>query len=405
MKPLARSLVIALLLSGIAAGGAAAWLNVERTVEAPDFTVTTLTNATFQLSEHRGQVVALDFFATWCASCELTAVELKKVHPEWDPERVRVLGIGIDPTETDDQLRAYAEQHALPWDVARDTDRVAERYGVWELNRVIIVNPEGKIAYSHAGVMDADDFRTGVAAAANDPSSLAAIPRLGLFSLAVLAGAATFFSPCSIALLPAYLTLNVDRPPGGSRALARRLGAGARASLGLLLVLLSVAGALLAFGSLAQAVIPAFPLLVGLLLVGLGVTAMARPQLFAWASRSHGVADSPPGDPSESMKRHFWYGVGYGACASGCVLPVLLQLGLAAAVAGPLVGVVAFGGYAATAALLMVAFSAATLVLPDSVVRRVTRWSRFMPTVAGAIFIFVGAYLVYFYWRAFVAPA
>lgn len=399
MKALARGLLVALLLSGIASGAVAAWWTVDRTVDAPEFTVTTLDNETFRLSEHRGQVVVLDFIATWCASCAITAAELRDVYPEWDPDRVRVLAVGIDPTETEDQLRNYATEQGLPWDVARDTDRVAERYGVWELNRVIIVNPEGRIAYSKAGLMDADEFRTGVAAAANDPSSLMAIPKLGIVSLAVLAGAATFFSPCAIALLPAYLTLNLDPVPG-VQSVRRRLGAGGRASLGLLVVLLSIAGSLLAVGSVARTVVPLFPPLVGVLLVGLGLAAMAKPQVFAWASRLPAIGATTSDTGVASGTRHFWYGIGYGACASGCLLPVLLQLGLTAALAGPLVGGTALAVYAATAALLMVLFSVATLAVPRRALQALTRWTRFVPTFAGAIFVFVGMYLLYYYWRA-----
>ncbi|MFA5862866.1 MAG: hypothetical protein WDA16_14330, partial [Candidatus Thermoplasmatota archaeon] len=78
-------------------------------------------------------------------------------------------------------------------------------------------------------------------------------------------------------------------------------------------------------------------------------------------------------------------------------------LAFAAALAGPLLGSAALAAYALTAALLLVLFAIAPLLLPEralGALRRVAGWGRAMPLIMGAIFVAAGAAMLYVAARA-----
>ena len=81
---------------------------------APDFTVPRLDGGQFTLSEQRGKLVLLDFWATWCRPCLAEMPAIKDIHQTFgaDPRFVLV-GLSCDPGI--EQPAEYAKAHALSW--------------------------------------------------------------------------------------------------------------------------------------------------------------------------------------------------------------------------------------------------------------------------------------------------
>lgn len=153
-------LVIALLGLSAVASAALWWTQSESPPRtAPDFTVATLDNVTFTLSQHRGEVVVLQFFAPWCVTCESTARAINQMLPEWNGTTVRVLTISTDPTVPPQDVQKWRDDRAYPWPFALDTDQVMLKYEVFALGRVVIVGPGGTIAFDKEGTVTADEFR------------------------------------------------------------------------------------------------------------------------------------------------------------------------------------------------------------------------------------------------------
>ena len=122
---------------------------------APDFTLTDITGHEFSLSDYRGKVVILEFFAIHCPACEMQVDELKKVWSKFH-DGLFIISISVDPRDTDEALRSYAAEHNILWRVARDTAGVGDAYDVYYLPTIVIIDREGYIRYRHEGLTPSD---------------------------------------------------------------------------------------------------------------------------------------------------------------------------------------------------------------------------------------------------------
>lgn len=80
---------------------------------APDFQVTDLKGETLSLKDYRGQVVLLDFWATWCGPCIAEMPKVKKTYEKYKNQNFQIIGISLDRSE--EPLAAYIEKEGLAW--------------------------------------------------------------------------------------------------------------------------------------------------------------------------------------------------------------------------------------------------------------------------------------------------
>ena len=74
---------------------------------APDFTLTDIDGVEFSLSDHRGRVVLLDFFATWCGPCVDEIPHLRLLHSEFGEDFI-IISISVDPySDTVEDLQQF----------------------------------------------------------------------------------------------------------------------------------------------------------------------------------------------------------------------------------------------------------------------------------------------------------
>ncbi len=132
--------------------------------KAPDFTLKDIYGHRFSLSDFRGKVVILDFFATYCGPCKAQVGELKEVKEQFGDEVV-IISISVSPEDTDEVLRSYAEENGITWRVARDTAGVGDAYKVLYVPTIVVVDPEGRIAARHIGFTDSETLAEEVEAA------------------------------------------------------------------------------------------------------------------------------------------------------------------------------------------------------------------------------------------------
>lgn len=118
---------------------------------APDFSVALLDGGTLKLSEKRGDIVILDFWATWCGPCRIAMPVLSRVSKEFAAQGVRLYGVDLEEGPT--TIKAYLERQGLDVTVALDRDgSIAELYKVTGIPQTVIIDREGKVAVMHVGL-------------------------------------------------------------------------------------------------------------------------------------------------------------------------------------------------------------------------------------------------------------
>lgn len=120
--------------------------------EAPAVVIPDLAGGTFDLADVLGErPVLVEFWATWCTSCEAMLPRLRKAHAEFG-DAVEFIGINVTVAETLDGVRQYVEDEAPPFRALYDSSGVAARaYGPPATSWIMIADSDGRVVYTGLG--------------------------------------------------------------------------------------------------------------------------------------------------------------------------------------------------------------------------------------------------------------
>lgn len=114
---------------------------------APDFTVHDTEGNTVALSDLEGKPVVIMFgAAVGCEACKAYSKNVLQPLAQDTNGSVQLLMLSIASGETDQDLRQLKAETGATWPFARDTDRVAQRYGVYTLTTIVVLDAEHTIA-------------------------------------------------------------------------------------------------------------------------------------------------------------------------------------------------------------------------------------------------------------------
>jgi cytochrome c biogenesis protein CcmG, thiol:disulfide interchange protein DsbE len=131
---------------------------------APDFALGMLDGkGTLRLADLRGQVVIVNFWASWCAECR---VEHPSLAAAWRRFRdAGVVLVGIDFQDTRADALAYLAGSGATWPAVEDPgSRTALAYGVSGIPETFFIGPDGRIAAKHAGPVSYDQIVAEISA-------------------------------------------------------------------------------------------------------------------------------------------------------------------------------------------------------------------------------------------------
>ena len=132
--------------------------------QAPDFTRSTLEGRRVSLADLRGQVVLVDFWATWCGPCKLQAQILEPLYAEYRKRGVEFLSVSVG--EDAQTVKEFLRTAPPPYTVLIDPeDSLSADLGIVALPTVMVVDRAGKVAYFNFGIADADTLRRALAEA------------------------------------------------------------------------------------------------------------------------------------------------------------------------------------------------------------------------------------------------
>lgn len=125
---------------------------------APDFELITYTGEALKLSQHRGTIVVLNFWASWCGPCRSEAADLNAIWDEYRDRGVVMIGVGwLDNLENAKQFLA---EFGVDYQTGHDAgSKIAERYGVKQVPETFVIDRAGNIVYQVPGPTTAADLR------------------------------------------------------------------------------------------------------------------------------------------------------------------------------------------------------------------------------------------------------
>jgi peroxiredoxin len=126
-----------------------AWAGVGKGQRAPEFSLPSLKGGRVSLSQHKGKVVLVDFWAQWCEPCKKELPELEKLHKQYGG-RVVFLGISIDKQK--DNAEKLARQLGITFEVLLDpAGSVASTYDLPKMPTSFLVDKKGFVRFVHEG--------------------------------------------------------------------------------------------------------------------------------------------------------------------------------------------------------------------------------------------------------------
>ena len=121
---------------------------------APNFSLPELNGQSLQLSDYRGKVVLLDFWATWCTPCREEIPHLVELQNKYRDQGLQIIGISMD--DSPEPVREFYKRFQMDYPVVIGNAETGELYGgVLGLPIAFVIGRDGRISAKHIGATDA----------------------------------------------------------------------------------------------------------------------------------------------------------------------------------------------------------------------------------------------------------
>lgn len=132
---------------------------------AQSVTFPQLDGGQWSLADHRGQIVLINYWATWCEPCREELPGLMQVARESGPRGLSVVGVSLDDgPDASAKVQQFAAQYRLPYPVAFPAP--TERLGAREITipTTVLLDRQGRVVKTYTGAVERSDFAKDIAA-------------------------------------------------------------------------------------------------------------------------------------------------------------------------------------------------------------------------------------------------
>jgi peroxiredoxin len=148
--PMRNRLATLLLAAALAAPA------VQASAAATDFSLPTRDGGTVRLSELKGQVVMINFWATWCGPCRQEMPLLQQLYGKYEPLGFTLLGVNVEPDSAPAQ--AWLKNVSVSFPILFDRDnKVSAQFGVEAMPSTVLIDRDGNVRHVHRGYKPGDE--------------------------------------------------------------------------------------------------------------------------------------------------------------------------------------------------------------------------------------------------------
>jgi peroxiredoxin len=125
---------------------------------APDFALKDIKGADVTLSDYKGKVVLLNFWATWCGPCKIEIPWFSEFQEKYRVRDFAVIGVSMDEDGWD-AVKPYVEGKKMNYRVVIGNDALSQLFGgVESLPTTLLIDRDGKIAARHTGLVSKSNY-------------------------------------------------------------------------------------------------------------------------------------------------------------------------------------------------------------------------------------------------------
>jgi peroxiredoxin len=130
--------------------------NVDTNSVAPDFTLNAQGGKSVELTQFKGQVVMLNFWASWCGPCRQEMPLLDSIYKKYSKLGFTMIGVNVEPDSK--AANDWLKQTPVSFPILYDTDsKVSKLYGVSGMPSTVIVDRKGTVRMIHHGYKPGDE--------------------------------------------------------------------------------------------------------------------------------------------------------------------------------------------------------------------------------------------------------
>lgn len=126
---------------------------------APDFELSNLSGQKLRLSEQRGKIILINFWATWCGPCRHEIPDFNDVYSRYRDRGVEFLGIAVDESP-ETVLPEFLQDNPISYPILLGSPDLTFRYGVRGLPTTFIIDRAGRITKRTIGAMSTQTLET-----------------------------------------------------------------------------------------------------------------------------------------------------------------------------------------------------------------------------------------------------
>lgn len=129
---------------------------------APDFTLPTTDGKTLKLSDLKGKVVIIDFWATWCSPCRKGIPDLIELKKKYGAKGFEIVGVSVD-TDTKNEVIPFMKEYKINYPVVYGNMNVYQQYGgIRAIPTSFVIDKQGKIVASYEGLMSKETYENHI---------------------------------------------------------------------------------------------------------------------------------------------------------------------------------------------------------------------------------------------------